>query len=1422
MTGPATGSTVSGLAVGVSANAADNVGVAGVQFFVDGAVLGAEVTSAPYVVAWNSSTQPNGTHLLTARARDAAGNQTTSAASSVIVANSSAIGLDAIISADQAVASTTITASGLTTTGNGELLLAFVGGGWVSGTTSVSSVSGGGLTWQLVARTNAQQGTAEIWRAFAAAPLSNVSVTATLAQSVSSSMTVAAFSGVDTSGTNGSGAIGATRSASAATGAPTGTLTTTRNGSWVVGVGADTSAATQRSVPNDEVLVHQLLVPATADTYWTQWLAGLTPVSGTSVTLNDAGPTADRFDLTVVEILALPVPDLTPPTVSIATPADGSTVAGAAVSISAAASDNVSVAGVQFALDGTNLGAEVTASPFSILWNTTASSNGTHALTAIARDGAGNTTTSVPSAVTIANDFTPPVVSITAPAPAATVSGASVAISASASDNVGIVGLQFKLDGVNLGPEDTAPPYTLTWNSTTTANGTHTLTALARDAAGNMTTSAGVPVSVSNTAATLTIDVVASKDPATSGSSLTTGTFTTAASNELLLAFVTAADVSGPNTVSSVTGGGLTWQLVVRSNVQPGTSEVWRAFATSILTNASVTATLSRGAGSSLTVVSFKGADPSGTNGSGAIGATIAANSTSGPPTATITATRAGSLVLGAGNDWDGPVARTVPANQTMVHQYLSPTSDTFWVQRLTDPTPVAGAPVTLNDTAPPADRYNLAVVEVVPVGVAGPDTTPPTVVATTPLASQGGVAVGSVVTVTFSEPVQASTINGSTIALRDGANALVPATVSYDAASTTATLTPSASLQTAALYTASVLTGVIDTNGNALAAPVTWSFATAPPAVAPTQGSGGPILVVTSTSNAFTQYYAEILHAEGLNELATADIAQLTSTLLNGYRVVVLGEQTLTTAQVTLLTNWVQAGGNLIAMRPDAKLATLLGLGTKGGTLSDAYLLINTASAPGNGLVNQTMQFHGAADLYSTGGATVVATLYNTATASAGAAAVTMITSGAGTAAAFTYDLAKSVVFTRQGNPAWVGQERDGQTPIRSDDLFFGAKTGDVKPDWVDKTKVAIPQADEQQRLLANLIIQLAAPSQPLPRFWYFPNGKKAVVVMTGDDHGNGGEIGRFGQFLAASPSGCSLANWECVRGTAYIYNNTPITNAQVTSFVAQGFEVALHVTMDPTTEFGCGSDYTPTTLANAYTTQLSQFVAKWPGAPKPTTHRMHCLMWSDWLSQPTTELSKGMRLDTTYYYWPPTWITDTPGLFTGSGMPMRYASQTGSMIDVYQAATQMTDESGQTYPMTINTLLDNAVGSRGYYGAFTANMHNDSSTSAGSDAIVASAQARSVPVVSASQLLTWLDGRNSSSFASMAWDGTTLTFSIIPGTGSTGLQVMLPTHAGGGLLNAVSLEGAPVSYTVQTIKGIEYAVLPVAVGHYAAAYGQ
>jgi hypothetical protein len=184
--------------------------------------------------------------------------------------------------------------------------------------------------------------------------------------------------------------------------------------------------------------------------------------------------------------------------VAVSEPAPGATVSGTtAVSATPGAAGSLVVAGVQFTLDGTNLGAEDTAAPYSIAWDTRLASNGSHTLRAVARDMAGLQWTSDPVAVTVFNDTSPPTVGIMTPTNGATLS-ATVDVQASAIDDVGVAGVQFRLDGAPLGAEDTTAPYTLSWDTRTATDGAHTMTAVARDAAGNSTVSAPVTFTVDN------------------------------------------------------------------------------------------------------------------------------------------------------------------------------------------------------------------------------------------------------------------------------------------------------------------------------------------------------------------------------------------------------------------------------------------------------------------------------------------------------------------------------------------------------------------------------------------------------------------------------------------------------------------------------------------------------------------------------------------------------------------------------------------------------------------------------------------------------------------------------------------------------------------------------------------------------------
>ncbi len=105
-----------------------------------------------------------------------------------------------------------------------------------------------------------------------------------------------------------------------------------------------------------------------------------------------------------------PGPDTQPPTVALTAPANGATVAGNAVSLTASATDNVGVVSLQFLLDGNPLGAALTASPYNLTWNTTGVPNGPHTLSVRAKDAANNVATSTGIGVTVANDSVPPVI----------------------------------------------------------------------------------------------------------------------------------------------------------------------------------------------------------------------------------------------------------------------------------------------------------------------------------------------------------------------------------------------------------------------------------------------------------------------------------------------------------------------------------------------------------------------------------------------------------------------------------------------------------------------------------------------------------------------------------------------------------------------------------------------------------------------------------------------------------------------------------------------------------------------------------------------------------------------------------------------------------------------------------------------------
>ena len=184
--------------------------------------------------------------------------------------------------------------------------------------------------------------------------------------------------------------------------------------------------------------------------------------------------------------------DATVPTVSITAPANNAIVKGTST-VSATASDKVGVTKIEFYVNGT-LQATDTASPYIFSWNTTTLANGNYTLYTKAYDAAGNVGQSSNISVTVFNDKIAPTVSVTAPANNAKVRG-TVSVNASANDNIGVVKVEFYVNGV-LKKTDSASPYNYSWNTYSIAHGNYTINAKAYDAAGNIGQSSTITVTV--------------------------------------------------------------------------------------------------------------------------------------------------------------------------------------------------------------------------------------------------------------------------------------------------------------------------------------------------------------------------------------------------------------------------------------------------------------------------------------------------------------------------------------------------------------------------------------------------------------------------------------------------------------------------------------------------------------------------------------------------------------------------------------------------------------------------------------------------------------------------------------------------------------------------------------------------------------
>lgn len=486
LTSPTNGSTLSGQ-VTIAANASSAQGIGGVRFLVDAAQVGAEDTSAPYSVSFNSASSTNGAHTVTAIARDTQGNTSTSTVS--VTVNNVVVppppqGSNLILNASLEDANPT----------NASLPNKWQKGSWGTNTTTftypgTASTGARGATVSMSAYTN---GDAKwFFDDVAVAP----STQYTFSEAYSSTVqTTVMLRYTSTTGAVSYVTLG-TPVASGSFAKPSWTFTTPS------GVKSLTVFHLINKVGTLSIDDYSLTTGTTTGT--------TTPPTG----------------------------DTQAPTVSVTNPTTGTTTQGT-INLTATAADNTGVSGVQFYIDGTATGAEDTSSPYVLSFNTASVSNGAHTVSARARDAAGNTATSTVS-FTVSNvvgDTTKPTVSFASPSNGVTATG-TLNVAINAADNVAVATVKLLLDGTQVGSVATTSPYEFAIDTTLYTNASHVLRAEATDAAGNVA-STSISVTFNNPVPDTTAPIVSIVTPTASSTLSGTTTISVSANDNIGVSMV--------------------------------------------------------------------------------------------------------------------------------------------------------------------------------------------------------------------------------------------------------------------------------------------------------------------------------------------------------------------------------------------------------------------------------------------------------------------------------------------------------------------------------------------------------------------------------------------------------------------------------------------------------------------------------------------------------------------------------------------------------------------------------------------------------------------------------------------------------------------------------------------------------------------
>ncbi|MCJ7767548.1 DUF2341 domain-containing protein, partial [Candidatus Bathyarchaeota archaeon] len=429
---------------------------------------------------------------------------------------------------------------------------------------------------------------------------------------------------------------------------------------------------------------------------------------------------------------------------------------------------------------------------------------------------------------------------------------------------------------------------------------------------------------------------------------------------------------------------------------------------------------------------------------------------------------------------------------------------------------------------------------------------------------------------------------------------------------------------------------------------------------------------------------------------------------------------------------------------------------------------------------------------------------------------AVATYTFGYGQTVFFAYDFPKSIVLLRQGNPAYADSYPSGGLGGR-EALYVN---------YLDVKKVPVPQADEQMRLLSNAIMKINYYTIPLPRLWYFPDFKKIMLIFTGDQ-----------EWANITLVNDELGDVEARGGKMSLYlttldgaggiGGTWDSLADVQNWTNSGNEIGWHL-------IGATD--------SAYTNQFDQFNNLYGRYPIPTI-RHHGCAWYGYVDPAKTQQQHGIRMDFNGYHVgsfldPGDGLGARNGWMTGSGLPMRFADQNGTIVDVYQVMTEWPDDllgNGNQGRQSLNSTQAIALYDKmfnqsqaGFYSAFCGNFHpltwSDEEwmqvwgmlwpareRKLAGQGMLNLAQKYGIPIWSGEQFLSFTDARDKATFENISYSTGQLKFNLTLPVAVDNLTVMIPYSHEGRTLESIALNSSSKPFVTDTLKGIEYALFNV-----------